>query len=870
MRSCSRFALPLILAVAVLTGFPAARLSAHLSAPPSAPPSAWGATAEDRSIVVFPTPQDSAIRNKVTGTIELWTSDSNLSVGRASARETAALEQLGIRVTPIADPGDAELHIAALPGAGPGTLAALDALVWRHATIESSSLVSLKEGATLADLDRLLHTSPAVRPHHPRIPVPRRPSLPVRYEALPSPPTWDARVQGMIDQIDKNSIEDTIDHLSNVYYTRVAFKPEAFQARDWMVATFQSFGLSVTTHDYNSDSDNVIAELPGLSEPDKIVIVGAHYDSVNWYSYPDGRAPGADDNASGTAAVLELARILSNYSFKYTLRFVPFCSEEMGIVGSRAYAALLRSQGADVVAMLNTDMNAYRASGDTRSIDFVTDYSASWLIDFGKEVINIYLPGVPTNSGPLGGGTSDHQSFTEQGYSAVFYFEDIYQYSPYIHTSSDTLGTSANDLTRSEYITKAICGALAHLAGPVDLTIQHTPIADQQSSAGPYVLMAQASSLIGTTVTGVSVFYTQGTTFTEAPMVATGNPDEWMGQIPGQSPGTVRYYLLATDDQGYQEWLPDGTSPGETTFEFAVGIRNSLFTDDFETDKGWTHGGTTQDDWQRGLPRGKSTDPSSAYSGVNAWANDLGASGWDGEYENYANNWLESPGISTIGQTGVHLQYRRWLGVEQGIYDQAILKVAGVKVWENAANSDHIDTDWALHNLDVSTQADNKASVKIRLELKADGGLTYGGWNIDDVELYNLSQGPEPELKLDWAYVSLTAGGTITYTINLGAAYAGRQYVVLAGISGTEPGFDLNYDHVPLNFDAVTALFVKLLGVLPGWQGTLDGQGRSTATLGFPAGSDPGLAGIRLYTVAITLLPTTDNATNAVDVLLLP
>jgi Zn-dependent M28 family amino/carboxypeptidase len=98
-------------------------------------------------------------------------------------------------------------------------------------------------------------------------------------------------------------------------------------------SAFSSFGLNTTLESFSYDShtySNVVGVLPGTVHPDRVYIVGAHYDSVG--------NPGADDNGSGVAGVLEAARVLSQYKFESTLVFVGFDREEQGLIGSYAYA----------------------------------------------------------------------------------------------------------------------------------------------------------------------------------------------------------------------------------------------------------------------------------------------------------------------------------------------------------------------------------------------------------------------------------------------------------------------------------------------------------------------------------------------------
>lgn len=172
-----------------------------------------------------------------------------------------------------------------------------------------------------------------------------------------------------------------------------------------------------------------------------------------------------------------------------------------------------------------------------------------------------------------------------------------------------------------------------------------------------------------------------------------------------------------------------------------------VFTDDFETDKHWTHGMIrNEDDWQRGTPNGKGAqsygknDPTSAHGGTNVWGNDLGNGSSDGHYSNNTENWLMSPigSLDCRGHIHMVLQFYRWLNVEGPAYDQAVVEIstngaAGpwTSVWQNS--SAITDNAWTFVQLDISTWADGKQNVAIRYRLKSDGMHYYAGWNIDDV-----------------------------------------------------------------------------------------------------------------------------------------
>ena len=122
------------------------------------------------------------------------------------------------------------------------------------------------------------------------------------------------------------------------------------EATLYLIDQFTAMGLDVSTQ---SDYVNVVAELIGTETPERIFIVSGHYD----HPESDFEAPGGDDNASGTAGVLEAARTLSQYDFESTIRFIAWGGEEGWMKGSWDYVRnVVRAHGEDVVGMLNMDM----------------------------------------------------------------------------------------------------------------------------------------------------------------------------------------------------------------------------------------------------------------------------------------------------------------------------------------------------------------------------------------------------------------------------------------------------------------------------------------------------------------------------------
>ncbi len=181
------------------------------------------------------------------------------------------------------------------------------------------------------------------------------------------------------------------------------------------------------------------------------------------------------------------------------------------------------------------------------------------------------------------------------------------------------------------------------------------------------------------------------------------------------------------------------------SFSITVGQPPEIYYNGFEAagDDGWTHYEVyTQDDWQRGSPTGANNyDPGSAYMGSKMWGNDLAPSGWDGNYKNNVHNYLQSPSINCSGYSNVHLQFMRWLTVEKGQYDHANILVNDQQVWTNPYNADLVDTSWHAIDLDISSIADDNPDVTVKFEMISDGGVVFGGWNIDEFKLVGVPGG---------------------------------------------------------------------------------------------------------------------------------
>ena len=210
----------------------------------------------------------------------------------------------------------------------------------------------------------------------------------------------DPMIESLVEAVSLDRMYTEVDALV-AFGTRRSDQPEGIRAQDWLYARFEELGCSppqLYLHDFDNNADNVVAVLPGLGAPDEIYVIGAHYDSVNWAgaTLP---APGADDNASGTAALIEIARVVreSGIVFDATIQFVAFASEELGVVGSAAFADDAIAQGQAPHNAIVMDVMGYLAPGSVRNIAFGTSEEipgTTELIVAAQTAIETYLPGV--------------------------------------------------------------------------------------------------------------------------------------------------------------------------------------------------------------------------------------------------------------------------------------------------------------------------------------------------------------------------------------------------------------------------------------------------------------------------------------------
>ena len=205
-------------------------------------------------------------------------------------------------------------------------------------------------------------------------------------------------------------------------------------AADYLVEKLTSFGLLPEKQEYDTDGTNIITIQEGLEKPDEYYMICAHYDGVTFHA--------ADDNASGSATVLETARVLSGMEFPYSIIYALWDEEEIGLIGSRNYAQEAGGNELDIRGVINIDMIGWDGNDDglveihTKDVgtsEFITDA----IVEVNEDY-DLFLDPVIQNPGT---GASDHSSFWNNGYGAVLLIEGYFSgdFNPYYHSSDDRI-----------------------------------------------------------------------------------------------------------------------------------------------------------------------------------------------------------------------------------------------------------------------------------------------------------------------------------------------------------------------------------------------------------------------------------------------
>jgi hypothetical protein len=260
----------------------------------------------------------------------------------------------------------------------------------------------------------------------------------------------DSLITSIVSRVNVDSVRSVIQHLQD-YQTRFMLNENRYEIADWLYDKFTSLGFNdverdtfMCTTSFGGGSTtlqtNIVATLQGSSRPDEVYIIGGHYDSFA-YGSPMTNAPGADDNASGTSAALEFARVImeSGYQPEATIKFIAFGAEELMLFGDGGcwhYAQRAFDEEMNIKLMINCDMISYNTlllSQAKVSLNYYSGYTN--LVNIAKNAISQFsmITGVTGSLNQY----SDSYPFYAKGFPAIYFEED--QFSPYYHTTDDII-----------------------------------------------------------------------------------------------------------------------------------------------------------------------------------------------------------------------------------------------------------------------------------------------------------------------------------------------------------------------------------------------------------------------------------------------
>jgi len=259
----------------------------------------------------------------------------------------------------------------------------------------------------------------------------------------------ESLIQLLNNEISADSLESYVIWLQNMG-TRFSLADNHRSVAVNIKNKFVSFGISNSRLDsflitktyrnitYQQYQYNVLATIFGSEHPDSVSIIGAHYDNILKEGDPFAVVYGANDNASGTAAVLELARVMmkNNYTPANTIEFVAFEAEEIGLFGSLYYGSQANLAGKKIKMMLNNDMIAYQTGDDPASwVVNIMDYENSYGLRKKAEAICSKYTQMSFTTDNTFNKQSDSYPFYRYGYMAVFFFATTLD--PNYHTLND-------------------------------------------------------------------------------------------------------------------------------------------------------------------------------------------------------------------------------------------------------------------------------------------------------------------------------------------------------------------------------------------------------------------------------------------------
>src|SRR3569623_99941 len=206
-------------------------------------------------------------------------------------------------------------------------------------------------------------------------------------------------------------------------------------------------------------------------------------------------------------------------------------------------------------------------------------------------------------------------------------------------------------------------------------------------------------------------------------------------------PGTVVGYTVeALRDDGTSIVFTQNAADHE--YQLFAGPAIPIYCQSMDTDPMWDQTGNYGTEWSWAATDGMGGDPGAAHTGTNVLGTTVGSNGL---YPNLTSTWIETPTLDVSAYAPVHLQYWRWLTVEDRSYDKAAIEVDGHLAWENAISPQktlaHTDREWRFQDVDLTPYVGD-GTAQVRWTLDTDASNAFGGWTLDDVCLVALIKYP--------------------------------------------------------------------------------------------------------------------------------
>jgi hypothetical protein len=543
----------------------------------------------------------------------------------------------------------------------------------------------------------------------------------------------DVGLDTLILRIKQDSLQSYLQQLQG-YPFRSAGSAANTNSRIWLQSKLESFGYDSVVLDPfllngSVPCNNVLAYKIGTRYPNHHVIVGAHRDAVS-------ASPGADDNGTGSVAVLEIARALVDVPTDMTIIFALFDAEEDGLVGSTHYVADAYARGDSIVYMLNMDMIGHYENTTDANVfhGSITTLSNVW-IHLADSLVGI--------TGVLAGASagSDHYPFTQKGYDASFIAESIF--SAVYHTYRDS-----TTYIGYPYMTKLVKASLATTyvvnatAGPTAMLALSYPegIPTIIPSQAPKTIKVGIAAAYGGVISPGTErlrYSVDGGNYQSAALTQI-SPGLYQGVIPATlCDARIRVFATANEVTNGPFYQPDSAHAKEIVVATST---VSVFADNCETDKGWTTASNAADgQWDRGVPvgLGERGDPPT----------DFDQSGQCYLTDNvYGNSdvdagmvWLMTPSFNMSGGNGrIHfaLWYSNNFGAapNEDVFKTYISNDNGANWWEveSIGPVEESAGGWIEHSFWVGDYITPTSQMKMRFEASDMGSGSVIEAGIDD------------------------------------------------------------------------------------------------------------------------------------------